>query len=66
VPNGSFRPFYNPDLNPIDGCSKVKTLLRKGNARTIVQIEKCIAKLIQQVDQAECLNYIQEAGYVST
>jgi len=28
--------------------------------------EKCIAKLIQQIDPAECLNYFQEAGYAST
>jgi len=40
--------------------------LRKENARTNEQIEKCIAKLIRQIDAAECRNYFREAGYVST
>jgi transposase len=62
-----YLPPYSPDLNPIEQAfSKLKTLLRKANARTIEQVEKCIAKLIQQIDRAECLNYFQEAGYAST
>jgi transposase len=62
-----FLPPYSPDLNPIEQAfSKLKTLLRKANARTIDQIEKCIAKLIQQIDRTECLNYFHEAGYAST
>ena len=62
-----FLPPYSPDLNPIEQAfSKLKTLLRKENARTIEQVEKCIAKLIRQIDRAECLNYFQEAGYAST
>ena len=62
-----FLPPYSPDLNPIEQAfSKLKTLLRKANARTIEQIEKCIAKLIQQIDRAECFNYFQDAGYAST
>jgi transposase len=62
-----FLPPYSPDLNPIEQAfSKLKTLLRKENARTIEQIEKCIAKLIRLIDQAESLNYFREAGYAST
>ena len=62
-----FLPAYSPDLNPIEQAfSKLKTLLRKENARSIEQIEKCIAKLIRQIDAAECRNYFREAGYVST
>ena len=62
-----YLPPYSPDLNPIEQAfSKLKTLLRKENARTIEQVEKCIAKLIRQIDRAECLNYFQEAGYAST
>ena len=62
-----FLPAYSPDLNPIEQAfSKLKTLLRKENARTNEQIEKCIAKLIRQIDAAECRNYFREAGYVST
>jgi hypothetical protein len=40
--------------------------LRKENARTIEQIEECIAKLIRQIDPGECLNNFQAAGYAST
>ncbi len=62
-----YLPPYSPDLNPIEQAfSKLKTLLRKQNARTIERIEKCIAKLIQQIDPAECLNYFQQAGYAPT
>jgi transposase len=62
-----FLPPYSPDLNPIEQAfSKLKTLLRKENARTIERIEECIAKLVRQIEPAECLNYFQEAGYSST
>jgi transposase len=62
-----FLPPYSPDLNPIEQAfSKLKTLLRKTNARTIEQGEKCIAKLLKQINPAECLNYFQQAGYAST
>ena len=62
-----FLPPYSPDLNPIEQAfSKLKTLLRKANARSIEQIEKCIAKLLRQIGANECLNYLREAGYVST
>ncbi len=62
-----YLPPYSPDLNPIEQAfSKLKTLLRKQNARTIEQIEKCIARLIQQIHPAECLNYFQQAGYAPT
>jgi transposase len=41
-------PPYSPDLNPIEQAfSKLKTLLRKENARTIERIEECIAKLVR-------------------
>ena len=60
-------PPYSPDVNPIEQAfSKLKTLLRKENARAIEGIEQCIARLIGQIDPAECLNYFKEAGYAST
>jgi transposase len=60
-----FLPPYSPDLNPIEQAFfKLKTLLRKANARTIEQVEKCMAKLLKQINPAECLNYFQQAGYV--
>jgi transposase len=62
-----YLPPYSPDLNPIEQAfSKLKTLLRKANARTFGQVEKAIAALLGQVSPEECLNYIREAGYAST
>lgn len=62
-----FLPPYSPDLNPIEQAfSKLKTLLRRENARTIEQVEKSIAKLLRQISPTECINYFQEAGYAST
>jgi transposase len=62
-----FLPPYSPDLNPIEQpFSKLKTLLRKANARTIDQVERCIADLLNRITPEECLNYFQEAGYAST
>jgi transposase len=41
-----FLPPYSPDLNPIEmAFAKLKTLLRKENARTAGQITACIGKL---------------------
>jgi len=40
-------PPYSPDLNPIEQAySKLKTLLRKENARTLPQTEAGIGKLL--------------------
>jgi transposase len=62
-----FLPSYSPDPNPIEQAfSKLKTLLRKENAWTIEQVEKCIAKLLRQISPTECINYVKEAGYAST
>jgi transposase len=62
-----YLPPYSPDLNPIEKAfSKLKTLLRKCNARTIPQIEKCIADLLRLIEPDECLNYFCAAGYAST
>jgi transposase len=62
-----FLPPYRPDLNPIEQAfSKLKTLLRKANARSIDQVEKCIARLLRQIQPGECINYFQQAGYAST
>ncbi len=59
-----FLPPYSPDMNPIEQAfSKLKTLLRKANARTREQLEACIAKLLDQITPAECANFFREAGY---
>jgi transposase len=59
-----FLPPYSPDLNPIEQAfSKLKTLLRKENARTREQTETCIGTLLARVTAEECANYCREAGY---
>lgn len=62
-----YLPPYSPDLNPIEKAfSKLKTLLRKENARTFEQVEKAIAELLGQITPQESSNYFQAAGYAST
>jgi transposase len=59
-----FLPPYSPDLNPIEQAfSKLKTLLRKENARTREQIETCIRDLLAKITTKECANYFPDAGY---
>jgi transposase len=59
-----FLPPYSPDLNPIEQAfSKLKTLLRKENARTREHIEKCIGTLLDRITTEACANYFREAGY---
>jgi transposase len=61
-----FLPPYSPDLNPIEQAfSKLKTLLRKENARTLPQTEAGIGKLLGDVTPLECANYFSEAGYAT-
>jgi hypothetical protein len=62
-----YLPPYSPDLNRIEKAfSKLKALVRKQNARTIAQLEKCIAECLRLIDPDESLNYFREAGYAST
>ncbi len=62
-----FLPPYSPDLNPIEQVfAKLKTLLRKANARTIEAVIAAIAKLLDEYTSEECANYLVNAGYGST
>ena len=59
-----FLPPYSPDLNPIEQAfAKLKTLLRKENARTLEQTTTGIVTLLDQVTPNECANYFRTAGY---
>jgi len=59
-----FLPPYSPDLNPIEQAfSKLKTLLRKENARTQEQTTSSIGKLLDRITPCECANYFRNAGY---
>lgn len=62
-----FLPKYSPDLNPIEQVfAKLKTLLRKAEARTVDTICTAIGELLDSFTPQECANYLTNAGYVST
>ena len=57
---------YSPDLNPIEQAfAKMKTLLRKADARTIEQTWRTIGALLDCFTPTECANYFTNAGYAS-
>jgi len=61
-----FLPPYSPDLNPIEQVfSKLKTLLRKSDERTVQATWKRIGRLLDCFAPNECANYLRNAGYAS-
>jgi transposase len=61
-----FLPAYSPDLNPIEQTfAKMKTLLRKTDARTIDETWRTIGTLLDCFTPTECANYFRNAGYAS-
>jgi len=61
-----FLPAYSPDLNPIEQAfAKMKTLLRKADARTIDDTWRTIGALLACFTPTECANYFRNAGYAS-
>ena len=59
-----FLPPYSPDLNPIEQVfSKLKTLLKKANARTVEETWQGIGGLLDRFSPEECSNYFRHAGY---
>ena len=70
---------YSPDLNPIEinrmlsrthGVrilifSKLKTLFRKADERTIEASWRRVGTLFDAFSPKECENYLRHAGYVS-
>ncbi len=62
-----YLPPYSPDLNPIEQAfAKLKTLLRKQNARSFEQVEVAIGRLLTSITPRDCRNFFSDAGYVST
>ncbi len=62
-----FLPPYSPDLNPIEQVfSKLKTLLRKADERTVEAVWKRIGSLLGHFEPTECANYLRNSGYGST
>ncbi len=59
-----FLPPYSPDLNPIEQVfAKLKHLLRKAAERTKEATWRRIGNLLECFSQAECNNYLVNAGY---
>jgi transposase len=62
-----FLPPYSPDLNPIEQMfAKMKTLLRKADARGVDDTWRRIGALLDCFTPTECANYFKNAGYAST
>jgi transposase len=61
-----FLPPYSPDLNPIEQVfSKLKTLLRKAEARSVETVWRRIGTLLDAFSATECSNYFSNSGYAS-
>src|ERR1700692_3335104 len=62
-----FLPPYSPDLNPIEQVfAKLKTLLRKAEARSVEETWRSIGMLLQAFTPKECANYLINSGYAPT
>lgn len=60
----SYLPPYSPDLNPIERMwSKVKTLVRKAQARSQTALYDAIGQALRAVTDGETANYFAAAGY---
>lgn len=59
-----FLPAYSPDLNPIEMMwSKVKALLRKGEARNHPDLIEAIAAALAAVTPQDALGWFSHCGY---
>jgi hypothetical protein len=59
-----FLPAYSPDLNPIEMMwSKVKSLLRKAQARTLHDLLQAIAAALRAVTTQDALGWFAACGY---
>jgi transposase len=62
-----YLPRYSPDLNPIEQAfAKLKTLLRKENARSLEQVEAGIVRSLGKLTPGECRSFFIKAGYAPT
>jgi transposase len=63
-----YLPKCSPDPNPIEQAfAKLKTLLRKANARSFEAVEAAIAALLKTITPIECRNFFAEGiGVVRT
>jgi transposase len=59
-----FLPPYSPDLNPIElAFSKLKSLLRKAEERTVTGLWNLLGKALDAFSPHECRSYFRHCGY---
>ncbi len=59
-----FLPAYSPDLNPIEQVfAKLKQLVRSAEPRSRETLWRTIGTCLHRFTQAECRNYLANAGY---
>ena len=59
-----FLPPYSPDLNSVEMIfAKLKTLLRKEDARSIAAVWHKIGSLLNEFSPSECANFLTHTGY---
>jgi transposase len=59
-----YLPAYSPDLSPIEQAfSKLKTLLRRAQARTREALEQAIAAALDQITAADAAGWFTHCGY---
>jgi len=61
-----FLPAYSPDFNPIENMwSKVKTLVRKAEARTFDAVVAAVGESLAKVTPDDCQGYFKNCGYAT-
>lgn len=61
-----YLPPYSPDLNPIEMMwSKVKSILRKAEARTKDELCNAIGKALEKVTYSDLYGWFKHAGYTT-
>jgi transposase len=59
-----FLPAYSPDLSPIEEAfAKVKTLLRRAEARTVEAVETAIGHALDAISPQDARHYFAHCGY---
>ena len=59
-----YLPPYSPDFNPIElAFAKLKSLLRTAASRTVEDLERTIASLLDRFKPHECKAYFRHCGY---
>ena len=59
-----YLPPYSPDMNPIENAfSKLKTLLRTAEERSINSLINRIGKITDLISPQECQGFFRNAGY---